>query len=78
MGGGLELGMPLVRALKAGTVRAAAVRIADHVASEHPHPDDDRAPRIAGAAIAKDPAVRREVTELLDQLGLLPTHRRAS
>lgn len=51
--------------------RKAAIHLADHVAAEHPHPLDERMPRIAGAVIAKDPAVRHDLGELLDALGLL-------
>lgn len=51
-------------------LRAAAVRIADQIAAEHPHPLDDEMPRIAGAVIAKDPKVRGDVRDLLDQLGI--------
>jgi hypothetical protein len=52
--------------------RRAAVRIADQVAAEHPHPLDDVMPRIAGAVIAKDPAVNAGVLELLAALGIRP------
>ncbi|MFC5204572.1 hypothetical protein [Streptomyces kaempferi] len=51
----------------------AAVRLADHVASKHPHPLDDRYPALAGTAIAKDPAVRGELLDLLGALGLTKT-----
>lgn len=50
--------------------RATAVHVADQVAAEHPHPLDDRMPRLAGRLIAEDPAVRAQVLELLDALGL--------
>jgi len=67
--------MQVMQALEAGTLRAASVRIADQIASEHPHPLDDRYPQLAGAAIAKDPAVRHGLSELLDLLGI--SHRNA-
>lgn len=51
--------------------RAAAVNVADRVAAEHPHPLDDGYPQLAGQAIAADPAVRDQVLELLDAIGLL-------
>lgn len=50
--------------------RAAAVHLADRVAAEHAHPLDDQEPKLAGQLIAKDPAVRAQLLELLDQLGL--------
>lgn len=50
--------------------RAAAVHVADRVAAEHPHPLDDQMPKLAGRTIAKDPAVRGDLLELLDVLGL--------
>jgi hypothetical protein len=51
-------------------LRAAAVHVADRVAAENPHPLDDLMPRLAGRLIAEDPAVRSQVRELLDALGL--------
>jgi hypothetical protein len=53
-------------------LRKAAVRIADQIAAEHPHPLDDVMPRIAGAVIAKDPVIAAGVLELLAQLGIQP------
>lgn len=50
--------------------RAAAVHAADRVGAEHPHPFDDEMPRLAGQIIAKDPAVRQKVHDLIDALGL--------
>lgn len=50
--------------------RAAAVHLADRVAAEHPHPLDNQMPNLAGRTIAKDPAVRAQLLDLLDQLGL--------
>lgn len=52
--------------------RKAAVRIADHVAAKHPHPLDEYMPRIAGAVLAKDPAIAAGVLELLAVLGIRP------
>jgi len=49
--------------------RAAAVHIADRIAAEHPHPLDELMPRLAGRLIARDPAVRDGVLELLDAIG---------
>ncbi|MFF2383673.1 hypothetical protein [Streptomyces sp. NPDC058108] len=57
----------------AGERRKAAVRIADKVAARHPHPLDERHPALAGAAIAKDPAVHGELLDLLAALGLTKT-----
>ncbi|WP_405888796.1 hypothetical protein OG762_36510 [Streptomyces sp. NBC_01136] len=51
--------------------RRAAVRIA-----EHPHPLDDRLPRLAGQELAMDPVIAAGVLELLDALGLRPKQRR--
>lgn len=51
--------------------RAAALHIADRVAAEHPHPLDDGRPQLAGQAIARDPAVRDGLLQLLDAIGLL-------
>lgn len=50
--------------------RAAAVHLADRVAAEHQHPLDNQMPNFAGRIIAKNPAVRAHLLELLDQLGL--------
>lgn len=52
--------------------RKTAIRIADHIGAEHPHPLDDVMPRIAGAVIAKDPAIATGVLELLAALGIRP------
>jgi hypothetical protein len=52
--------------------RRAAIRIADQIAAEHPHPLDDVMPRIAGAVIAKDPVIAAGVLELLAALGIRP------
>lgn len=51
-------------------LRAAAVHVADRVATEHPHELDDLMPRLAGHLVGADPKVRAEVLELLDALGL--------
>lgn len=52
--------------------RLAAVRIADHIGAENPHPLDEYMPRIAGAVLAKDPAIAAGVLELLAALGIRP------
>jgi hypothetical protein len=57
---------------EAAEQRQAAVRIADQIAAEHPHPLDDVMPRIAGAVIAKDPVIAAGVLELLAALGIRP------
>jgi hypothetical protein len=57
---------------KQGELRRAAVRIADHSGAGHPHPLDEDMPRIAGAVLAKDPAIAAGVLELLDALGIRP------
>jgi hypothetical protein len=46
--------------------RAAAIRIADQVAAEHPNPLDDTMPKLAGRLLAKDPTVAAGLRELLD------------
>lgn len=56
--------------------RRAAVRVADQIAAEHPHPLDDRLPRLAGQELAMDPVIAAGVLELLDALGLRPKQRR--
>lgn len=53
--------------------RAAAVRLADQVAAEHPHPLDDLMPRLAGRQLGQDPVIAAGVQELLDAIGLLET-----
>lgn len=70
MGGDIEV--PLAPATDKTLLRKAAVHVADRVAAEHPHPLDDGYPALAGQAIARDPAVRAEVTDLLDLLGITP------
>lgn len=50
--------------------QAAALHIADRIAAEHPHPRDEDAPALAGQLIAKDPAVRAKVRDLINALGL--------
>lgn len=65
--------MPITRATDKALLRKTAVRVADRVAAEHPHPLDDRYPTLAGQAIAKNPAVRAEIAELLDLLGIKPS-----
>lgn len=54
--------------------RAAAINVADRIAAAHPHPLDDQTPRDAGRLIAKDPAVRGDLLDLLDELGLTTDH----
>jgi hypothetical protein len=69
------LGVGPVTSLPAALQRAAAVRIADQVAAEHPHPLDDLMPRLAGRLLAKDPAVAAGVRELLDAVFGTRLHR---
>lgn len=52
------------------TVRAAAVHAADRIGTEHPHPLDEEMPQLAGQLIARDPAVRQQLHDLIDALGL--------
>lgn len=52
--------------------RAAAVRAADQVGVENPHPLDDLMPRLAGKQLGQDPVIAAGVLELLDALGLKP------
>lgn len=70
--GDLGEDMPLTPRPDRVLLRRAAVHVADRVAAENPHPDDDRNPTLAGQAIARDPAVRQDLGELLDLLGLKP------
>ena len=64
--------MPLTPPTDRSTLRRAAVHVADRIGVEHPHPLDGDYPAFAGQAIAKDPAVRAEVAELFDLLGIKP------
>ncbi|MFE7237255.1 hypothetical protein [Streptomyces sp. NPDC057580] len=50
--------------------RRAAVRAADYVAAQHPHPADDTMPHFAGRELAMNPLVHVGLRELLDALGL--------
>jgi hypothetical protein len=50
--------------------RAAAIRIADHVAAQYPHPLDDTDPVGAGRTTAYDRRARADLLELLDALGI--------
>lgn len=75
MGSDIGEDMALTPAVNGEFLRRAAVHVADQVAAEHPHPDDDRNPRRAGQAIAYDPAVREDLLELLDAIGYPKTHR---
>lgn len=67
MGGDIEI--PLTPAVDKDLLRLAAVYVAARVAAEHPHPLDDGYPRLAGQAIAHEPAVREDLLELLDAIG---------
>ncbi|MEV0556314.1 hypothetical protein AB0I27_23030 [Streptomyces sp. NPDC050597] len=51
--------------------RAAALRIADQVGAENPHPLDELMPRLAGRQLGQDPVIAAGVRELLDAIGLL-------
>jgi hypothetical protein len=53
--------------------RRTAVRAADFVAAEHPHPLDDTKPDVAGRELATDPLIRAGLLELLDALGIQTT-----
>lgn len=52
-----------------GTHRQVAVLCADRIATQHPHELDQLMPRLAGRTLAKDPAVRADLLELLDAIG---------
>lgn len=69
---GLELGTDDPRRRKAtpGQQRRAAVRVADSVGVEHPHPLDDLMPRLAGQQVGRDPEAAGKVRDLLAALGL--------
>ncbi|MCX5365863.1 hypothetical protein OG864_45015 [Streptomyces sp. NBC_00124] len=54
---------------RARIARKAAVHVAGRIAAEHPHPLDDVMPKLAGRTLAKDPAVRDDLLELLDAIG---------
>lgn len=60
----------MVEPLTVDQRRAAAVHLADRIATEHPHPLDDLMPRLAGRLVAANPVVAAGVRELLDALGL--------
>lgn len=70
--GGRELDQYVlaVTGVTAGQARAAAVHVADRIATEHPHKLDDLMPRLAGRQLAADPVIAAGVRELLDALGL--------
>lgn len=53
--------------------RAAAIRVADHVAGQYPHPLDDTDPVSAGRSVAYDRRARADLLELLDALGIATT-----
>jgi hypothetical protein len=69
--GGRELDQHTLAANPADAriLRRAAVRIADQIAAEHPHPLDDVMPRLAGRQLAHDPAAAASLLELLDAIG---------
>ena len=56
--------------------RAAAVHVADRVASEHPHPLDEQMPKLAGRLTGRNPEARQQLLDLLDALGVTPAARR--
>jgi hypothetical protein len=75
--GWIVRGVPLTR-FEPKQLRAAAVHVADRVATRHPHCLDDVMPRLAGRQVAKDPTAATELLELLDVLGLVPERREAA
>jgi hypothetical protein len=52
--------------------RAAAINVADRIATEYPHDLDDVMPKLAGRTVAYDRRARRDLLELLDVLGITP------
>lgn len=60
------------RRATAAEQRAAAIRVADHIAAEHPSDIDDLFPRHAGRQLAHDPAIAAGVLELLAALDIRP------
>jgi hypothetical protein len=50
--------------------RSAAIRVADHVAGQYPHPLDDTDPVSAGRSVAYDRRARADLLGLLDALGI--------
>jgi hypothetical protein len=50
--------------------RAAAIRVADHVAAKYPHPLDDTDPVSAGRSVAYDRRACADLLKLLDALGI--------
>lgn len=62
------------RQTTAAEQRAAAIRIADHIATQHPGDLDDLMPKLAGRHLAQDPAIAADVRELLAALDLRPDH----
>lgn len=71
--GDLGEDMPLTPPTDRVLLRRAAVHVADRIAAENPHPLDDGYPALAGQAIARDPAVRDEIAEFFDLLGIKPS-----
>lgn len=61
-----QLGNALI---DADALRKLAVLCAGRIAAEHPHPLDELMPKLAGRTLAKDPAVRGDLLELLDAIG---------
>lgn len=58
--------------------RRAAVRIADHLGTQFPHPLDQSEPTAAGRATARELAVKVGLLELLAALGLNPADLRGA
>jgi hypothetical protein len=69
MGSDIGDSMPLTPRPNRLLLRRAAVHVADRIGSEHPHPDDESNPRLAGHAVAQNPDAREDVLELLDAIG---------
>lgn len=70
MGAELKHEALIVGDVTASQLRAAAVHCADRIGTEHPDPRDDLMPRLVGRQLAQDPAVRGDLLELLDAIGL--------
>ncbi|MEV7364308.1 hypothetical protein [Streptomyces sp. NPDC091299] len=74
--GGQELGQPVVaRKSEQWELRKTAVRAADWVSSRRPDPLDESFGWLTGRPLAKNPAVKAELDELIDMLGVRTARR---
>lgn len=64
---------PTAPDVTATQARRAAIRTADYVAAQHPHPADDTMPHLAGRELAMNPLIHAGLRELLNALGIQTT-----